>query len=714
MGQGLKASAVMAIAVVTFVGSPALADCNAFLAQARAAADALAVSIQGADGAKVGNPIKVAWRDSAHHPAQDMLYFVVTTPADVRFSGRGFMALAAGAKGPRGLAYGAEGARALVPLHRKTGAAEEGEISIVPYRRGTQQIAWAVVTAGGCGEHVFKQAQRQIDVAAGSPTIVVQDRFATGAPKQRIRSLSGKYDLLIFAGHYEVDNVATGAKIVDRPGVDPNFSPTGRFIAARRPTDDRFELLDLASGEPVDLGANQVTDGLIAWARGDSYVVITGMVNGDIQIRNVLVEGGVVLNHGAHDCKNCTVWSGDQVIIDVDRGFAAIGTASSAAIADLSDRAEEPPAVDMNSDDGLRLAMEAMQRQDAATSREPLRTIRQSFDSSYPAFPRLWDLGEKLVLSHIPKPNYSSTYTAGDRAAQARFLLHHPAMVDVRPTAASESAQLHGRPRSGRGSLDSRFIPATLVASAGSDKPASVAAEVVFERIAAAGIVTTAATKPDRIYVDLRRGAQFDIRTDKLAGTIVKQIQDQAVAARNLVKTNRSCGADDVSIDPAHVLQVWRWRDGVVEFWLLQTICAAGSSAYPYLQLILVRGGTPGSAIDLMDLLRKDQNDDLGEHADANLLRARVSRVSDGLIAIAVPGWQVAAVIDVRSGKRVARLDLDDGGLFAELRLTPDRGHVVQLNGDGRFFVHRAEDGVRVLTGACGRRDRRCDRRGPL
>ena len=41
-----------------------------------------------------------------------------------------------------------------------------------------------------------------------------------------------------------------------------------------------------------------------------------------------------------------------------------------------------------------------------------------------------------------------------------------------------------------------------------------------------------------------------------------------------------------------------------------------------------------------------------------------------------------------------------DGTLLVELRLTADGKHLVQLNSDGRFFMHRVADGQRALIGA--------------
>ena len=173
------------------------------------------------------------------------------------------MALAAGAKGPHGLAHGNNSARALVPLHRVTDTATSGAISVRPYARGIQTIAWAVVTAGSCGERVLSRGERSIEVAVGPPEIVVQDRFATDAPIKRTRSPAGTHELLVFKDRYEIHDAVTGAKILERPGTWPAFSPTGRFVAARHTSRGDIEVFDLAVRTP-DCGGERRIVGLAA------------------------------------------------------------------------------------------------------------------------------------------------------------------------------------------------------------------------------------------------------------------------------------------------------------------------------------------------------------------------------------------------------------------------------------------------------------------
>jgi hypothetical protein len=206
-----------ALAFVPLLASSALADCDADLAKARAIADTIKVDFDPGKHPRAGEPIRIVWQNLPSERPATPVYLVVTVPAEVRFAGTGFMALTAGANGPWGLAHGIEGARAFVPFYRPVDRnVERGEISVLPLRVGKQTFGWAVATAGACGERVFGKTERIVDVAAGPPVIVVQDRYASASPLKRIRSKNGVYDLLVFEDRYEVDEVATGAKLVER------------------------------------------------------------------------------------------------------------------------------------------------------------------------------------------------------------------------------------------------------------------------------------------------------------------------------------------------------------------------------------------------------------------------------------------------------------------------------------------------------------------
>ncbi len=254
---------------VTPVPTPAQVSCGDALASARRLANSMHVDLIGPSVLSAGEKIKVSW--SGGSAADTPTYLVVDAPEEVRFTGTGFLPLTPNARAPSGLKHASSRTRAFVPLHRGT-LASGGSFSVIPERAGQQQIGWTIVSAGTCGESVLAQGTpRQFTVGLGAPKIVVQDRFADDKPLKRFRHSSGRYDLLVFKGRYEVRDAKTDELVLVRAGIDPNFSPTGRFVAARREVDNNIEVLDLVSGDLVETFDN----GLLAWVLNDSIAIFS-------------------------------------------------------------------------------------------------------------------------------------------------------------------------------------------------------------------------------------------------------------------------------------------------------------------------------------------------------------------------------------------------------------------------------------------------------
>ena len=267
----LLSSATAATHIIAVLGPAVAADCDASLAQARVVAEAITVNIEVRQRARVGEPIKTSLGQKGRRPAAGADLSGADHSGRGPLAGADFMAFATGAKGPHGLAHGNGSARALVPLHRVTDTATSGEISVRPYARGIQTIAWAVVTAGTCGERVLSRGERSIEVAVGPPEIVVQDRFATDAPITRTRSPAGTR-VVRLQGPLRDSRRCDRRQNLERPGTSPAFSPTGRFVAARHTSRGDIEVFDLVSGRQIAAG----NDGLLAWLRADSYLIYGG------------------------------------------------------------------------------------------------------------------------------------------------------------------------------------------------------------------------------------------------------------------------------------------------------------------------------------------------------------------------------------------------------------------------------------------------------
>ncbi len=200
----------------------------------------------------------------------------------------GVLALPAAARAPLDLAFGAGKTRLLVPLYQP-GSKLAGSVDVRVFDAGTLALEAVVVAKTACGErNLGETVRREIEVAPGAPQIVVQDPFDIDIPKRIVISNSGRYRLHVFEGRYRVFEIATGAKLVDRAGHSPNFSPTSRFVVADIGDADGREL------EVIDLVSQQViytaTGPFLGWVNGDTFLVDGTSQYGGLSVRPSLIS----------------------------------------------------------------------------------------------------------------------------------------------------------------------------------------------------------------------------------------------------------------------------------------------------------------------------------------------------------------------------------------------------------------------------------------
>lgn len=260
------------------------AGCDAETSQLGAFAASVSVKITAAEPVIAGDPVTIAWSVAppARTPASK-IYLMVTTPDAVRFGGTGFVTYPGGIEGPAGIGLDKTAMRVVTPLH-VPGNPASGQYEIKPYREGPFELHWSVVAATRCGEVRLTEPKvfgATVESTRGS--IVVHDLYDFTVAKSVTESIDGRYRLQSYDGFYQVFDKATGAKIVDRKGYCPDFSPTARFVAAlsgkgaEKECDfntsgmgaPKFEVVDLLTGDVV---ARPDPPALCAY--GDAYLVI--------------------------------------------------------------------------------------------------------------------------------------------------------------------------------------------------------------------------------------------------------------------------------------------------------------------------------------------------------------------------------------------------------------------------------------------------------
>lgn len=265
------------------LSSTASAQCDAQLAALQRIAGGVEVAFDAPGQVVAGEPIEVRWSSAQglHDGAGEAWLMVVSVDA-VRFSGSGFVPFSGGVAGPSGIGFAQEWMRAAVPLHLAHGSAS-GSFSIKPFREGGFGLSWAVVAATDCGERQLTDTGAfRTEVVSRRASIVVHDLYDHSLAGSAIETLNGRHRLLAFDGYYQVFDTATGAKILDRRGFCPDFSPTGRFVAALSDREERgcsfytagrgtpkFEVVDLVSGKVV-----AQPDPPAVWAHGDAFLFV--------------------------------------------------------------------------------------------------------------------------------------------------------------------------------------------------------------------------------------------------------------------------------------------------------------------------------------------------------------------------------------------------------------------------------------------------------
>jgi hypothetical protein len=658
----LLANLILFSTLITIL--PARADCSSSIEDARSIARNIVVSIDAKKPVPAGTPIQIAWsyKNSAefHHP-QVPTYVVITAPVEVRLAGNNFVAFTAGAEAPYHISYGHAGSRAFFSLHRTTDTAQSGRLSIKPYLTGIRAYGWAVVTAGACGEQILSQGTEAVETTPGRAQLVIQNKFSTEKPIRRILSKATTHELLIFSGRYEVHAVATGAKVIDRPGVDPNFSPTGRFVGARVTAEGPLEIFDLISGTLV----REYVNHFLAWARGDSFIAAGGSMWGIMSLDNAIVDQGEILAANV-GCHACDAWTTTQLVLDTDRGFVAAVGSQELEIRDIF----------------TRQGLSQDNFSQTPTSELGLRYVRQTYDPEYPQFPSVWSLGEKIALSHTFRDATSAK-------TQLRFLVRHNDITTAQlPNSQASAEQLTGRK-----------IFHQQVSSTAPPKTSDI-----FSRLADAGIATRAPLPITQIKFgdDLTKISERAQR-QALVVDMAREFPDIKNAFRRAPAqcSFNALNAGEVAIDPDWIAQAYRWREASDNAWLVQAICYAGSaSIVNAADLLVVRKSAGGGKIQsIIDLLGKNAFAGTSEISDS--LKAKVYRDDDQRIIVISPSGAFAAVVNLETNKREgAVISMAETALVLEARRTIDGRYLIQTNSDGRLFVYRVSDGRRVLDGA--------------
>ena len=734
-------------------------DCAPEIAMLQGLSSGIQVNIKAPQTLTAGSSVEVSWQAKTRAPPKAPLFIIVAVPGEVRFEAPqlptkptpapdetstepqqpelpGFIGLTPDAKGPLGLTFGAGKSRALIPLHQP-GSKLAGSFAVRIYDAGEKTIEVGVVARTSCGERIVSTPiSRLVAVVAGQPQIVVQDPFDIEKPARIMVSNSGRYRANVFEDRYRIYDTETGAKLVDRAGHDPNFSPTSRFVVAGTGAkgSGKYEVIDLVSGDPIAAPSGS----FIGWTHGNSFLVTGGGSWGALSVRPTLIspppepkesetlvtdaepEGpgdppdySFRLDHPG-SCHACASWSDDDLMLDLDNGILAFtGTFDSNA----------SPVFELASGASLCCKGTAQDQQDF-------------IDRTYATVPfRMqpgWHAREPIQFSHIYDP--LADPNAKEMADQDWFkaamplrsqLLVHKTIDAKTPTmevaTASINTVVRGDWRTKMVALDVKAPPAgtrsRLLAEL-NHLGLSAAEPAAREAIP---FVNSWAGEDRKgrfqdAAADKRNDVMIEQRTLKLQARLAGEIP--AVAPHLAKKAAFAPSKENTYLSPLPLEGLakgkiylidtleglWRWEIAERPLWFLQLWATEGNGGIGEGVMFLFEGdrkGEPrkgGRIVDLTNPLQNFWSGAYGSTDHQTQLKPQVY-LDRYLVAASVAGKTIATY-DLKTDKVLAIIkDVPQADLIEDVVLTSDAAHVIQINSDGQFFIHELASGRVVLSG---------------
>lgn len=617
------------------------------------------------------NPVAITWRRGA--PDRGVpAYLIVATDQPVRFRGEGFYALLPGAIAPFGIDVFGSSTRAIVALYGND-VPESGRIEVVPLVSGQLDVKWSLAGyVRRCEEAVVTRNELAAVTVrtASTPEFFVNDPFSLKAPERRLVSSTGRHLLEDLGGRYRLSDRETGAILADRSGTDANFSPTGRFLAARN--DDGFDVLDTVDGQLVRV----VGEGDLGWENADSFLVHGGTGYGIVEAHNVLVAD--LSFGGSTSCRICPGTLDISMRIDLENDVVHHSGFLSGGVQRLSGSqaatGEAPELKRLPEEGAAALAQGAIDRFVArrigiAPTFHPRHwSFRGGLKFSHLAAMRASDSGGEWDQQSVKLPDYVVAAPELERGGEGRQ--------------ASVAVNGIGRWRGARPLISRPPGPSRII-----------------ERLETFGY-RFAARHPKRTAANSLPDTDRDRR---LAEAIMKDVPAAGDAFAIGAETSmcRPAGLEGFEHDQilAKFDQVFAFDIGDRRLWITRLSCAEGSAAFFYENFYLFDSASGAGAVAI-DGENTDTNVgtmcfgnigfcSLGVDLYANRHLLFWSRASRGMV-----------VVDIASGKTIFRkFDLPRGDLLDEARMTEDGAHVVQINGDGSFYTYDVVTGAQVLEG---------------
>ncbi|MGI9355815.1 MAG: caspase family protein [Rhizobiaceae bacterium] len=665
-----------------------------------------------------GKSLKFSWSHLLRQKNSCVLpaYLVVSAPARSRFAGHGFIALPSGAPTPFGIRVSAKRTNAFIPLHVVGNAKGSAALRLFVIGSATVNVDLVLLPKRSASNAVRENSmhrraviKRQFNIVPGSIRPVARDVYDVRKPLMITHAPDRSSRIIQFKSFYQVVSSATGGLIAEKPGVNANYSPTGRFVAAFVSNGAALEVIDVVAGEAIyrtNLTRVQVSEPMIhevAWSKGDAFLVLSKNIH-DLEVvaTHTDRQAHATLLLG---CQVCYAWASSAVHIDLERSLLFLGS----TITSFTPRS-------LLFDDDLA------------------RGGRGVID--YP-YEREKAIVQTLFATHArAKPESYSRKVADDSSVERRWLL--PGGLKLSHPHDDDEYVKYVAPRQTQAP---RAVEITSHAAA--KRSSEITAAAAINRLVRRGTATTSASAPTFLSrVERRLSEVVGLKFDNVISPVnhpKRTVQDWLAELSTLSPAIRKrlalyfplhsptipikdCGLppneepaetskDSIVLDSVETL--WDWRIGSSRLLLLQMHCfsiGATGKSYPFGDVYLFRQATKDqeATIKKLDALFDPQihlssNDEIVErtidgirnqtsswdaklYGDATLLVTSVTRGAAGLI-------------DTRSGKLKLKIALVNSDDLISVRMAANGRLVVQINSTGEIHFYASKSGARVARG---------------
>ena len=701
--------------------------------------------------ARAGEPVSIRWSNTAKDVAscRAPMFLVLATSARVRFSGSGFLAMSPDTNGPYGIEEAKAQTRIFIPLHAGSSVAS-GQFEIKFYSVGQQSIDWFVITVPSNGERgtpsVLTRATSAlaIVVESGRPIIVVRDSLnptiATSAagverPSETLYSNSGEFELQVFEKFYRVRDAHSGELVLERAGIQPNFSPSSRFIGAFA-EGEGFEVLDLfadavvvSSAQLNRSGGYEGTAHVAAWARGDSVLALSFWGWGGVYAQQALVDGpGVGANASCHACQGIGV----NLSVSLDTGFvnwfgqengwASLFEPTGSQQATEAARKKFPGDNDYAKQAAFadRLSAQSLSQLAARylftppAPNSPLAMNRDVRDG------RAWKLDrDPLRLSHAcTLGDDGKCSSLGTQSVEGRAELAKLTSLRIAHKGRGFASDGHRGPKLGHQDADARLTMARAAAS-GSAR----ASGNVWRRLGELGIPVSQEGSVDLAITSFSWNEVYDkpsLVTEPLLAKLpaIQQILAEAGDSGNAAPGYVDEQHEITKINAQRVRQIANWTIDGTQYWLTRADYQMGNSSTAqdqYLQIISGNpAGGPSGALRIVDLSTRlsldgtlaqsiEQSVGLGHPWPTNidLLRLVAERylLASGQWLHDDERW--ALVYDLMNERTLFfHGHLPNATTTRAIAITSDAKVFVAVASNGQMNFWRMATGERILSGA--------------